>query len=411
MRELTKERVEYAVARLVKLMESRKVKETWLAEAAGVNQSTVSKIRTGWREPGEEKYTPSEEILKKLFLALGHKLTDILNESDALAEEIIGYLATPLTGLSIDEDNEVKKVVKTIRAVASEEQFRVPPFEIYWPGDHTHPRAHPDLSPNHVYVTDRCRASTHDFIILFCGAPSYGVGQENEIATQAGVPAIRLVPTAISRMMVGSFVNGKTVRYSGSLQTEVTFDIDELRIALAEVRKVYFRHQAMYRGINGDAFGGRLRKLVDERCANDEQFAQDIGISLSYLHNLIDEPVAVSNPSLRLLKRTALRLGERVSYLIGESDESDPVWIESHASWRSWIRRTPGIDADTALEIRDRWRHDYKVARREQLTTASHRESLKRMTEVEWDKCYQETLISNRKGEENANAGNLFQNL
>jgi hypothetical protein len=33
------------------------------------------------------------------------------------------------------------------------------------------------------------------------------------------------------------------------------------------------------------------------------------------------------------------------------------------------------------------------------------------MTEVDWDKWYQQTLKSNRKGEANANAGNLFQNL
>jgi len=43
-------------------------------------------------------------------------------------------------------------------------------------------------------------------LVIFCGEPSYGVGQENEIATQAGTPAIRLVPPKMSRMMEGSFM-------------------------------------------------------------------------------------------------------------------------------------------------------------------------------------------------------------
>lgn len=41
-----------------------------------------------------------------------------------------------------------------------------------------------------MYLIDRSRASTFHFLVILCGAPSYGVGQENEIATQAGVPAI-----------------------------------------------------------------------------------------------------------------------------------------------------------------------------------------------------------------------------
>jgi len=74
-------------------------------------------------------------------------------------------------------------------------------------------------------------------------------------------------------------------------------------------------------------------------------------ISPSMFPNSMEEPFAVSNPSVRLLKRMALRLGERVGYLIGESEESDPIWIDSHASWRSWIDKTTGVDAATALKV------------------------------------------------------------
>ena len=114
MKELTNEQVEYAVGRLVRLIEFRDVKQPWLAEQAGINQSTVSKIITGWKESGAEKYKPSEQVLTKLFRALGLKLTDIFGESDTIADEILGYLATPLTGLPFAEDQEVRKVVSEV---------------------------------------------------------------------------------------------------------------------------------------------------------------------------------------------------------------------------------------------------------------------------------------------------------
>src|SRR6266852_1221021 len=120
------------------------------------------------------------------------------------------------------------------------------------------------IPASQVYITDRSRASTYDFIVLFCGAPSYGVGQENEIATQAGVPAIRLIPTQeISRMMIGSFVRAIDIKYSGSLETGISFGANELSRSFQEIRRIYFRHRALYRGLNKDSFGNRLKRLVD----------------------------------------------------------------------------------------------------------------------------------------------------
>ncbi len=382
MKELSREQTEYAVARLVRLVEAREIKQTQLEQWSSVNQSTISKILSR-SDAGHEKYIPSEEVLRKLFQALGLKLSDILNESDRMADEILGYLATPLTGLTATADAEVRRVVHTVKSIAAE-QNAPPPFEIYWPGDHTHPTKHSDISSNQVYVTDRSRASTHDFIIMFCGAPSYGVGQENEIATQSGVPAIRLVPTGLSRMMLGSFIHTTDIPYSGTLETKVTFDGDKLRAALVDIRQTYFRHRALYRGMNGDAFGERLRKLIDERSGDHSQFAADLGISLSYLQTLLEEPFAVTNPSARLLKRMALRLGER-----------------------AWIGKTPGIDAAIALRMKDDWRHDYSLNRREQSTTSSFRKQNQLMRTTDWDKQYQK-IQKDGRGAANAKQGTLL---
>ncbi len=413
MKELTKEQVEYAVGRLVRLVQFRDVKQTQLASLSDVNQSTISKILNSAQENSGENYQPSEDVLRKLFQALGLKLADILHESDHIANEILGYLATPLTGLSAKAEAEVRKVVEQVRLIAREESEREPnspPFEIYWPGDHTHPTNNAEISASQVYVTDRSRASTHDFVVIFCGRQSYGVGQENEIATQAGVPAIRLVPSGLSRMMLGSFVRTRDITYLGDLDSQVSFDRGKLREALTEVRHLFFRHHALYRGLNGDAFGSRLRKLIDARSGDYEQFAEDLGISLGYLHKLMEEPFLVSNPSARLLGRMAWRLGESVAYLLGEAEESDPVWIESHASWRSWIEkmRGQGIEPAIALDMRDQWRHEYGVDRREQRSSASFRKPTYVMKASDWDKRYRQFLKISRKEQVSANQRNLL---
>jgi hypothetical protein len=304
----------------------------------------------------------------------------------------VGYLATLLTCLTPAEDDEVRRVVAAIRKLASEPEFVNPRFELYWPGDHTHPTKHAAMTPAQVYVTDRSRASTHDFIVLFCSAPSYGVGQENEIATQAGVPAIRLVPLAgLSRMMLGSFVQAIDIPYSGDLKSRVTLDEASLRKALQGIRDSYFRSHAFYRGMNGDGFGRRLRKLVDDRCNGDHrQFASDICVSLVYLHKMMDEPFVISNPSALLLKRIAHRLGERIAFLLGEEEENDPIWVESNASLRSWVKKTPGLDAQIVQRMKDDWRNDYLMEKREkQASAASYRKSNRLMREADWDKKYQ----------------------
>jgi transcriptional regulator with XRE-family HTH domain len=190
------------------------------------------------------------------------------------------------------------------------------------------------------------------------------VGQENEIATQSGIPAIRIIPQEISRMMSGSFIKAINIFYSGSLSTGIEFSVEELAEAFRAIRLVYFKHRALYKGMNGDAFGPRLKRLVDERSGNYQQFAHELGISLSYLHTLMEEPFAVSNPSVRLLKRMAILLQERVAYLIGESEETDPIWVESNLSFRSWIADADGIDGKLAFMIRDGWRKGYFEERR-----------------------------------------------
>jgi transcriptional regulator with XRE-family HTH domain len=398
MKQLSKERLELAVGRLQQLVEYRGLSQTQLEEWSGIAQSTISKILNRSQDP-------SLDNLKKLCRAVGVKLSDLTNEIEPFGHELVGYLATPLTGLSLREDEELRKVVDKIKGLVGADEFDDPRFDLYWPGDHTHPRTNPEITPNQVYLTDRSRASTYDFIILLCVSPSYGVGQENEIATQAGLSAIRLVPTSISRMMTGSFINATDIEYQGSLSTGITFRAEEVLDALRAIRRAHFRRRAFYKNLNGHDFGERLRKLINERGGDYEKFADDVGINLACLHALMQEPFNASNPSIKLLKRIATLLGESVGYLIGESERADPVWIASQASFREWVETNPGLPAGEVLRMRDGWRDEYRLSKTQPISV-SFRRSADPMRVADWDRLYRQT------GGKAANGGataSLFQ--
>jgi transcriptional regulator with XRE-family HTH domain len=392
MKELSKEVVEFAVGRLRKLRDARNVPQKQLEEFTGAGQSTISRIFSGAQQP-------TTEMLEKLSRAFGLTLSSILEEIDREKKEIIGYLATPLTAVAgnAKAEAELKAVVQRIKKIAGYPEFSEPGFEIYWPGDHTHPIKNADLKASLVYLKDRSTASTYDFLVIFCGDPSYGVGQENEIATQAGTPAIRLVPPKMSRMMAGSFISSRDVEFQGSLSTEVTFDEESLKGALHWVLRMYFKHRALYPKRSSNGFGDRLRHLISDRSGDYQSFADDLGVALHYVHALMDEPLSVSNPSSILLKRVASLLGVSVGHLVGEEEDSDPVWIESSASWNSWVTDGKPRDAGIAVRIKALWRDNYKATKMEE-NISSARKPMKTMRTKDWENLYQKETKGDRVG-------------
>ncbi len=392
MKELSKETVEFAVGRLRKLRDARNVPQKELEESTGAGQSTISRILSGTQKP-------TVEMLEKLSRAFGLTLSSILEEIDREKKEIIGYLATPLTAVvgKAKEEAELKAVVQKIKRIAAYPEFSDPSFEIYWPGDHTHPIKNADLKASLVYLKDRSTASTYDFLVIFCGEPSYGVGQENEIATQAGIPAIRLVPPKMSRMMVGSFISSRDVEFQGSLSSGISFSEESVKDALHWVRQTYFKHRALYQRRGSNGFGERLRHLISDRSGDYQSFADDLGVALHHVHALMDEDISVSNPSVILLKRMASLLGVSVGHLVGEAEDTDPVWIESNASWYSWVTDGKPRDAGIAVRIRAQWRDNYQATKLEE-NISSARKPMKTMRTKDWESLYEKELKGDQVG-------------
>ena len=107
MEHLTVEQTTYAVATLDRIVKARDYTQTQLEQLSGVKQSQISKILAKLSDP-------TSEVLVKLFKALGLKLEDILHEAPTSdADELLGYLATPLTAVvQFDNQNsELERVV------------------------------------------------------------------------------------------------------------------------------------------------------------------------------------------------------------------------------------------------------------------------------------------------------------
>jgi transcriptional regulator with XRE-family HTH domain len=361
-------------------------KQALIAEMTGIPQPTISKVLNG-------QIDPSEDQLTRLFEALGLRLDNVLSDWRP-KDRLVGYLATPLTGIAANsaESEELERVVRQIRGSTAGGEFTNPTIDLYWPGEHTHPTRNPDISPDMVYRTDRSRASTYDFIVLLCCDPSYGVGQENEIATQAGIPAIRLMPDNISRMLRGSFLMAHDVNYSGTLRTGIKFDLDRFHEALRWVKRTVIMQHALFGASKQAGFGHRLRRLLDDRVGDYSSFASELGIGLSYLHSLMDEPFPMANPSARLLQRMSHRLGVSISYLLGEDPEMDPVYAESVGNWNRWLASSNALDDMIANSVRASWEQEHVMSTKEAAIGASHRNKRVVLSVTDWDKRYQQAF-------------------
>jgi transcriptional regulator with XRE-family HTH domain len=390
MRELTPERMYFAARRLDHYMKLREETQHSLESKSGVAQSTISKIIKG-------SATPTVETLTKLFDVLGVPLEEIC-EADVMPNRFVGYLATPLTSVAAQSktDTALKNLVDRIRRIASAKEFADPPFTLYWPGDHTHP-SNRSVTDRQVYGTDRSHAAAHDFIILLCIEPSYGVGQENEIATQAGIPAIRLISQGTSRMMTGSYLSAMDVPASGSLQTKVEFDEQVLKEKLKTIRKQIFEMRAYYTNLDDNVLAIRLKALLESRDLSTVELAERIGVRADYVDALSKEHIIVSNPSVRILRRIARQLNVPTSFLVGE--EYDEFWNESRAAWYRWLQKTNRLEGEVAVKIWEDWENEYAqyIQVVGEPSRISQRAQCPVMDERSWDERYQKKLKGSRE--------------
>lgn len=120
------------------------------------------------------------------------------------AEPLHGYVATALTNLDPDGRGYISFASSMIAEVAKRYSFYV-----YQPRRATDPVLHKEFDAETVYTLDRKRVVNADLLIILLNKPSFGVGQELEIAASYGKPTIlvREEDVHVSRMVLGAPTN------------------------------------------------------------------------------------------------------------------------------------------------------------------------------------------------------------
>jgi transcriptional regulator with XRE-family HTH domain len=218
------------------------------------------------------------------------------------------YLATALTGLQDSEREKIFALCRSLRALCAD--YGV---VLYLPFDHTDPVAHADVPAPLVYERDRKQVGTSDFVLMLCTSASYGVGQENEIAADNGVPVAYLIQNGceVSRMLLGSDTRKVIIQYDRAkdllpqLQEFLTSTVPALR-----ERRVKL-------GIPEPL--GIGARLIDLRCRSDiprKTIADLIGCDEQWLRRVEDNPGEEGILTVSRLRTIATFLNVDVAYLL-----------------------------------------------------------------------------------------------
>jgi transcriptional regulator with XRE-family HTH domain len=211
------------------------------------------------------------------------------------------YVASPLTGL----DGAMRKTVyEFIEVIETECQGKN--IFPYIPGKISDPVSNPELSPSFVYQTDRQRVRESDVFILLAYRPSFGAGQEVEIAYNALIPMIILQPQGgkVSRMVSGVPLSLRQI-YDFTDKDSLKNSLNEaLSKLMPHIEK---RHSDLSSAANLN-FGGSVKKFRMQRNLSQEDLAKAIGIAPEEIDHLENEDKNVINPSLFLINRISTAL-------------------------------------------------------------------------------------------------------
>jgi transcriptional regulator with XRE-family HTH domain len=226
-----------------------------------------------------------------------------------------GYFAAALTRLVAAEKAKGDRVSKIIRENAAKHGCHV-----YFPGEHTDPQGAPDLQAHEVYWIDRERVASADILIVFADDPSFGVGQEAEIAANAGVPIVLFHSDTVqvSRMLRGIAGRVTSVSFTDyqDLETKaaVFFSENKNRIHLSRLNREREYHLRV---------GNRVKDLREQAKMSCEDLAKEAEVDQELIRSLESRPEQLTNISLVILRRLARALNVSPAELIRDQSTRD----------------------------------------------------------------------------------------
>ncbi|MFZ5481163.1 MAG: helix-turn-helix domain-containing protein [Myxococcota bacterium] len=350
-------------ARLRELRNAAHLTQDGLADGVGVSQAQLSRIEGGQVRPSLDVIDRMARVLgvSRWALVGGTELADLdpggnlVSVHGAPGVAWLAYFASGLTGLNDADRERLFKDASVVRTVC--ENLRA---YLYEPVHYTDPVHHPDITAAEVYATDRAQVAQSDLVVLYCGYPSFGAGQELEIATQMGLPVVALVPegTRVSRMVLGAHVRIHQVTYTSPL---------DLMMQLRDVLPRVFNELANRVRLPQIPFGERLRAQRERRSLSLETVANAVGLSVRALADMESERWHLHNPSLVMLRKLAHVLETSVAHLVDGVVQTPD--LQNDALLRSKIALedfavAEGIPFGEVRTLWDRYAADYEVQRR-----------------------------------------------
>ncbi|HEV2969197.1 MAG TPA: protein kinase [Pirellulales bacterium] len=264
-------------------------------------------------------------------------------------EPLHGYIATALTGLDPDSREAIMFVSSKIAETAKEYGLYV-----YQPRKATDPQLNKGVDPRVVYRLDRERVVAADLLFVIANRPSFGVGQEIEIATSHSIPTILLVredSSTVSRMVTGS---------PAHLLDDITYATPEdlerkLRRSLGANLGTVRRWKTLVHAGGAVPLGHRLTTLRTRKgYGSPGDLADSLGVSPRLLEAI--EKGYYQSASIDLIERIAVALGASLNDLFGDempkasrnmtTPDANLKRLENTAKKAGW-------NADSFIDLRD----------------------------------------------------------
>lgn len=260
---------------------------------------------------------------------------DILAKAVSVGIPFRVYFACALTRGDPSRRQHTEKIGKIVRGCGEQKGYSV-----YLPGEHTHPLGAPDLSAPEVYWIDRERVAGSDLLLILADDPSFGVGQEAEIASNAGVPIaiFHSKGVDVSRMLRG--IAGRIIAQIEfvddlDLESKVTqfFSDNKGRLQLSRRSREREYHQRV---------GNRLREIRTAENLTTDDLAHKAEVSRELVESLETRPEQLSNISIVNLRRIARSLNvppaEFLKEQSGKDQQFEDLYRSSLATLRSFAR-------------------------------------------------------------------------
>lgn len=358
--------------------------EDIFAEEGNNYAGLYEKVRNGYPQYDDSLETTSEvyKLLLKLTKSLLQKepndrlesikavigkLEEVRGVTGEPSEPLHGYIATALTGLERDAKENIAFVSSKIAEACKA-------FDIYvhQPRKVTDPIMHSDIAPETVYFLDRKRAVEADVLIILANSPSFGTGQELEIAGSRGTPIILVAREGlnVSRMVRGSHAN--------FMKPDIVYTTPE--DLGCQLRK------CLSNNINKLRDWKRNIKLTQQICTNLVQFrevagysiedaAYKLGISHSLLRSAERDTISFHNVGLDIILRICNLYNKDIKNIIVEEIPSAAKQVKENGNIRrlEMLAKKMEWPSPIFFELRD-----------EYMSEVATSGALRLITEKEW---------------------------